>query len=79
MPRMLRSNTVGTKTVRVGSGPWKRARICAIESGTNMQTWMAEAIALKADLQEQAGRLRRRGAKVAVEATVLEKVETTHE
>ena len=70
MTRTARSKYADDKTVRIKPGPGKRARIAALESGKTMGVWLAEAIAVKADVQEQQGKLTKLGARVASEAVV---------
>lgn len=67
------------KSIRVSMASWKRARICAIEIGKPVGLWVAEAIALKADLQQREGTLSKRGARVATQAVVIGTTKQTDE
>jgi hypothetical protein len=75
MPRIQSKD----KSIRLRYGPWRRARICAIETGETLSLWVAKAIAMRADLQERDGHLSKLGQRVAASAVVLKKQESQHE
>lgn len=58
------------KQTRVPYVVWRRARVCAFEVDMPLRQWIAEALVLKADLQEKAGRMSRNGARVAAVRSV---------
>lgn len=70
---MPRPSPFGDKTIKLKQGPWRRAKICAIEVGLPVSEWIGQAIATKADVQEKEGRLSKLGQRVAAGALVLSK------
>lgn len=68
-----RMSITNDKTVRLTYAVWRKARICAIEADVTLHRWVADAIVMKADLQEKSGKMTRQGVRVAASAPAVPK------